>query len=163
MTSLDEFIHHTNTDKTQVNDAASSIERTKDLAEQIQSRFELLAADTMTAGAQQLRTLTEDAIALLNRFEEDSSPEAIRKFANAMAANYANAQPPLKPFVIEGVIRAFAGEEHILDEISAEDQRDSQFPIIREIVAGSGELQARIDDVLTDAETLAREWEAEEG
>ena len=65
MTSLDEFIHHANTDKTQVNDAADSIQRTKDLAEQIQSRFELLAADTMTAGAQQLRSLTEDAIALL--------------------------------------------------------------------------------------------------
>ncbi len=103
------------------------------------------------------------AICLGHRFEEDSSPEAIRKFAHGMAANYANAQPPLKPFVIEGVIRAFAGEEHILDEISAEDQLDSHFPIIREIVAGSGELQARIDDVLTDAETLVREWEAEEG
>ena len=65
MTSLDEFIQHANTDKTQVNDAASSIERTKYLIEQVQSRFELLAADTMTAGAQQLRSLTEDAIALL--------------------------------------------------------------------------------------------------
>ena len=101
------------------------------------------------------------SVCLGHQFKDDSSHDAIRRFVARMQANYANTQPPLKPFAIEGVIRAFAGEEHLLDEISAQDQLASQFPIIREIVAETPELHGRIDDVLTDAETLVREWTAD--
>lgn len=98
------------------------------------------------------------SICLGHQFKDDSSHEAIRRFVDRMQANYANAQPPLKPFAIEGVIRAFAGEDHLLDEIPPRDQLASQFPIIHEIVAETPELRNHIDDVLTDAETLVREW-----
>ncbi len=78
MTSLDEFITHTSADKAHLNNAASGITHSKNVAEQVQSRFELLAADTMTAGAQQLRSLAEEAIALL--------AQVVAKLDDAMAA-----------------------------------------------------------------------------
>lgn len=93
-----------------------------------------------------------------HRFEEDHSQAAIQQFANEMREEYRNAPAPMKPLVVEGLIRAAFGEEYFLDEISADDQLTFQFPIIRKIVAQSEHMQARIDDYLADAQTLANEW-----
>jgi hypothetical protein len=101
------------------------------------------------------------SVCLDHRFRDDSSRAAIDRFVEAMRSNYAKADPPLKVLAIEGVIRAFAGEDWILDEISPEDQQATQLPIIREIVASSAELRGRIDDVLTDADQLATAWASE--
>ena len=93
-----------------------------------------------------------------HRFENDDSREAIKAFVDEMRSEYADAQPPLKPLVIEGLIRAAFGEEYFLDEISPDEQLMFQFPIIHKIVTQSPHMQERLDDYLTDAGRLAAEW-----
>jgi hypothetical protein len=97
--------------------------------------------------------------ALEHRFGGDPSPDAVRRFVQEACDDFRDAQPPIKPLVLEGVIRGMLGEEHLLDEISAEDQLLYQIPVIRKIVHQSAEMKARIDDYLTDAETLAAKWD----
>lgn len=98
-----------------------------------------------------------------HRFQHDHSQEAIRHFVNEMAHEYRNATPALKPLTVEGLIRAAFGEDHFLDEISPDDQLMYQIPIIHKIVAQSEHMQQRLDDYLTDAETLASQWTSDDG
>jgi len=102
------------------------------------------------------------SVLLEQRFKDDSSRPAISRFVAEMEQNYAKASTPIKPLATEGVIRAFAGEEQLLDEISPEDQLVVQYPIIRKIVADSPELTERMEDVLNDAALLMEEWEQDE-
>lgn len=95
---------------------------------------------------------------LEKRFATDSSREAVQRFVDEMRYDYRDAQPPIRPLVLEGVIRGILGEEHLLDEISIEDQLLYQIPTIRKIVDQSDELKSRLDDFLNDTEALAREW-----
>jgi hypothetical protein len=94
-------------------------------------------------------------------FEHDQSPEAIREFVDKMGFAYRNAQPPFKPLAMEALFRALLGEEHLLDEVSASDQLDLEILAIRMIVDQSPEVSARLDDYLSDAETLAAQWQSE--
>lgn len=98
------------------------------------------------------------SVCLEQRFKDDSSPEAIRQFVEQMRHDFRNAEPPIKPLMLEALIRAFAGEEHLLEEIPVDEQANAQYPIIRKIVAESDELRNRLDDVLNDAEVLVRQW-----
>lgn len=91
-----------------------------------------------------------------HRFGDDNSPEAVRIFASELRQEYPNPPEPIKLMVVEGLIRAVFGEDHLLDEISPHDQLLYQFPIIRKIVGQSPEMRERIEDYLTDAETLAK-------
>lgn len=102
------------------------------------------------------------SVCLDHRFRDDHSLEAIRGFVEEMRGNYAKSNRPLKFFVIEGVIRAFAGEEDILDDISAEDQMRVNYPVIRKIVSDSSTLREKLDDVMHDAELLMAEWMSED-
>lgn len=102
------------------------------------------------------------SICLEHRFKDDSSPEAVRSFVNEMRYDFRNAEPPIKPLMIEAYIRAFCGEEHLLDEVPDSERMDAQIPIIRKIVGQSPELQGGIDDVMKDAEQLADSWAREE-
>lgn len=102
------------------------------------------------------------AICLEQRFAEDSSAEAVRQFVHEMRFDFQKSDPPIKPLMIEGYIRAFCGEEHLLDEIPGSERLEAQIPIIRKIVAQSAHLNARLDDVMKDAELLAAEWASEE-
>lgn len=91
-----------------------------------------------------------------HRFSDDKSPEAIRTFVSELHQEYPNPPEPVKLMVVEGLIRAVFGEDHLLEEISPHDQLVYQFPIIRKIVGQSPEMRERVDDYLADAETLAK-------
>lgn len=93
------------------------------------------------------------------RFEHDASPEAIRAFGDEMRYDYRNAQPPVKQHVVEGLIRGMAGEEHLLKEISPENQHMTQLMAIRKIVGESPKLQENLGTYLAEAVDLAREWD----
>ncbi|MFG3342356.1 hypothetical protein [Glycomyces sp. NPDC048151] len=95
------------------------------------------------------------------RFKDDHSLAAIKQFAEEMQIDYRNAKPPVKQLVIEGLIRGMLGEEDLFDEISPEDQYRTQLLAIRKIVGQSPEMQARLDDYLTEAEALSDQWIAE--
>ena len=123
-----------------------------------------LASDRDPQQRKDFRTLTSAlfVVALEQRFADDTSSEAVKRFVEELRYDYRDAKPPIKPLVTEAVIRAVMGEEHLLDEISAEDQLESQFPVIRKITMQSSDMTARIDSYLDDAQSLAREWESAE-
>ncbi|ADD44059.1 hypothetical protein [Stackebrandtia nassauensis] len=93
-----------------------------------------------------------------HQFEADQSPEAIKRFVNEMRHDFRKADPPFQPLAMEGLFRVLFGEEHLLDEISPADQMRLQFLAIRKIVDQSDHMKQRLDDYLTDAETLAEQW-----
>jgi|GEM_PF-7084605 len=101
------------------------------------------------------------ALCLEHRFKDDASTDAIRQFVAEMRKNYANSRTGLNFFTIEGVIRGFAGDEAILDEISPEDQMQAQFPIIRKIVAESEVLRNDLEALFDEADRMIAEWENE--
>ena len=101
------------------------------------------------------------ASALGVRFKDDQSLSAIKQFADEMRYDYREAQPPVKQLVVEGLIRGMLGEEQMFEEITPEEQYRTQLLAIRKIVGQSPEMQARIEDYLTDAETLASQWQSE--
>ena len=102
------------------------------------------------------------AICLEERFKDDAGSEAIRRFVEEMRHDFRNSQPPIKPLMIEAYIRAFAGEEHLLQEVPEDERADAQIPIIRKIVAQSPRLQDEIDQLMVDAGVLAAQWEETE-
>jgi hypothetical protein len=111
--------------------------------------------------------LFEYAIAVMSicvehRFSGDASHDAIREFVNEMRDDFRDADPPLKPLAVEVVLRGFAGEDHLLDEIPLMDQLNVRYPLIRKIVAESPELQADFDGVLDQAERLVGRWADDE-
>ncbi|MGH8792945.1 MAG: hypothetical protein ACRDXX_09895 [Stackebrandtia sp.] len=98
-----------------------------------------------------------------HRFEHDQSHDAIHRFVSEARYDYRSADPPVKALVMEGLFRVLFGEEHLLNEISPEDQLRHQFLAIRKIVDQSEHMKERLDDYLADAETLARQWASEKG
>ena len=59
---------------------------------------------------------------------------------------------------VEELIRALYGEEDLVAHIPAAGQYRDQGSAIVKVVAQSDQMRARLDDYLTDAETLAAEW-----
>jgi hypothetical protein len=99
--------------------------------------------------------------AIEHRLGDDHSQAAIKRFVDEMRFDYRNLQPPMKPLVLEGLIRGLLGEDHFLDEIGPHDQLRLQLLSLRKIVNQSSEMQARLDDYLKDAEALAEHWQSE--
>ncbi|SDK56324.1 hypothetical protein SAMN05216298_0560 [Glycomyces sambucus] len=102
------------------------------------------------------------SVCIEHRFAEDATHEAFRAFANEMREDFRDADPPPKPLAVEVVLRGFAGEDHLLDEIPVEDQTVLRYPLIRKIVADDPELQAGFDGVLDQAEALLEAWAEQE-
>ncbi|WP_199039430.1 hypothetical protein [Glycomyces salinus] len=92
---------------------------------------------------------------------EDPNHESIRDFVNRTAYAYRKADPPFKPMTMEALIRVIYGEDHLLDEVSPEDQLRFELLAIRMIVHENQDIKARLDDYLADAETLAAQWQSE--
>lgn len=87
--------------------------------------------------------------------------ETIRKFVGKVGYAYRNANPPFKPLAMEALIRVLLGEEELLDEVSAEDQCNLEIMAIRMIVDQFPEVNVQLDAYLSDAETLAAQWQDE--
>jgi hypothetical protein len=96
--------------------------------------------------------------ALDHHFKTDHSREAITRFVNEMRYEYRKVDPPINTLVIEGVIRGFFGEDHLLNGMSTKDKIIAAYPIIRSIVARSRHMQDNLDKYFTDAEMLAQQW-----
>lgn len=99
---------------------------------------------------------------LEQQFEKDSSREAISKFVDELRYDFRDAQPPIQPLVVEAIIRASCGEEHLFDEVEPKDSFRAEFQVITKVSHQVPAVKARLDDFLSDAELLARQWDAEE-
>jgi len=86
----------------------------------------------------------------------------INAFVDEARHDYRNAEPELNVLILEAMIRAIYGEEHLVDHVPSDDQLMVQAPAIRKIVLQSQEMQDRLDDYLADAETLAKAWSEED-
>ncbi|MFD0556723.1 hypothetical protein FB566_1969 [Stackebrandtia endophytica] len=93
-----------------------------------------------------------------HHFDDEPSHDDIRAFVNETRHDFRDAVPPINAMVVEVLIRAIFGEEHLLDDVAPEEQYAAQLPVIRKIVGQSDLVQTRLDDYLTDAENLARDW-----
>ena len=112
-------------------------------------------------GAYNVYVIAVFAGAMGVRFATDQSLEAVRRFAAEMEYDYRSATPPVKQLTVELLIRAMMGEEHLFDEISAEDQLRLQLLAIRKVVDQSEKMRTHIDEYLSDAAKLATQWESE--
>ena len=101
-------------------------------------------------------------IVIEHRFGEDSSPQALDDFMKEVRRDYASSG--LKFLTAEALVRVILRDEdeYLLDEISGDDQIQTQLALIRKCVYDSAELTARIDDVMTDAKNMVAAWDAED-
>jgi hypothetical protein len=112
-------------------------------------------------GYYHLMTMALFAGALESRLGDAPSREEIDKFVSEMRYDYRNASPKMNFLAVEALIRAIYGEEELVDDISAADQYRVQIAAIVKVVAQSDDMKRRLDDYLSDAETLAAQWQSE--
>jgi uncharacterized protein (DUF2236 family) len=108
-----------------------------------------------------LMTMALFAGALEVRLGETPTREQIDEFVNEMRYDYRDANPKMNFLAVEALIRALYGEEELADDISAADQYRVQVSTIVKIVAQSVQMQAQLEDYLSEAETLAAQWKSE--
>ncbi|GAA4914554.1 hypothetical protein LX16_5187 [Stackebrandtia albiflava] len=101
------------------------------------------------------------ALMLEQRFKDDSSRETISTFVDEMRHDFRNANPPMQPLVVEALIRAHCGEDHLFEELSATDVYRAEFQVIVKVGTQTPEVRERLGDFLADAERLAQSWSAE--
>lgn len=105
-----------------------------------------------------LMTMALFASALEVRLGETPTREQIDAFVNEMRYDYRDATPKMNFLAVEALIRALYGEEELADDISAADQYRVQVSTIVKVVSQSAQMQAQLDDYLSNAETLATQW-----
>lgn len=96
--------------------------------------------------------------AITHRLGEDLDRNAVSAFAQELQQDFRDANPPLKPTVIEGCIRAIYGEDHLLDDLDIDDQIISMWAAIRKVVDQSPQMQIQLDAYLSDAIKLTSIW-----
>lgn len=92
------------------------------------------------------------------RFGENTSREAIHEFVEELRYDYRNAEPAIKPLMVEAVIRAACGEEHLFEEIPMDELAGAQFMVIGKVSRESAEVNANLDSYIARAERLADEY-----
>lgn len=93
-----------------------------------------------------------------HRFEKDSTHTALVDFVNGLTSRYSGATPPLRPLMMEGMLRVVFGEEHFLAEIPLAEQLRIQFLVIRFLIQDSDELADQLEETITAAQELAAHW-----
>lgn len=101
------------------------------------------------------------AVLLDNHFQGDTSPQAIAAFVAKIRRDYEAAGQPFNAWTVEGILRATAGEEHLLNEFSSEDLLATQTLIVGRLAINNPEVQEDIDRFLDEAEAIVAEWERE--
>ena len=76
--------------------------------------------------------------------------------------DFRQADPPLKSMDAEGAIRAIYGDDHFLDEMSAEQQMVAMTAVIRKIVDQTPIIKDNFEAFLNEAEKLAEQWQSTE-
>lgn len=101
------------------------------------------------------------ALMLEQRFADDASHEAIRTFVEEIRYDYRDADPPIKPLIFEGALRAACGEEHLLTDISQKDLDFVQHLVIRKVALQSDQVIPKINAFLDEAQQLVAEWRSD--
>ncbi|MGH8793634.1 MAG: hypothetical protein ACRDXX_13455 [Stackebrandtia sp.] len=100
-------------------------------------------------------------LAVRKNFVSDASHDAVKAFVKEAAAEYADAQPQLRPLVIEGLVRAVLGEADLMQGIDAQEAVQTQMPLTYKIVADLRLSGDALSQLLDEAEELATEWASE--
>ncbi|HIW62282.1 MAG TPA: hypothetical protein H9881_07490 [Candidatus Stackebrandtia excrementipullorum] len=102
------------------------------------------------------------AVCLGEQFKDEVSLEAIRRFVVELRYEFRNSEPRVKPLMVEGYIRAFAGEDYLLDDIPPTERVHAQALTIRKVVAQTDRWRDDPDALMTEAESLSTQWEHED-
>ncbi|CAM3275553.1 hypothetical protein [Stackebrandtia soli] len=100
-------------------------------------------------------------VMLDHRFGSTADHASILVFVNEMRNDYRHADSAIKPLAIEATIRAFRGEEDLLNEVTPEDTLAARYQVIRKIVLQSEDAQQNIDRYLSEAQDLSKQWSEE--
>lgn len=100
--------------------------------------------------------------AVLQHFGETLGHEELQSFMNSIRHDFRKADPPLKFMNIEGAIRAIYGDDHFLDEMTAEEQMTAMTAVIRKIIDQTPLIKDNIEAFLDEADNLARQWQSTE-
>ena len=101
------------------------------------------------------------SIFLEEQFKDELSRDAIAAFVANVRQELQSSPQAIKPWAMEGVIRASCGEEFILDEISGEDVLGTQILVVGVIGRTNPNISSQLDRFLDDAEALTEEWAQE--
>ena len=102
------------------------------------------------------------ALLLEDFFKDNLSRDTISGFVKQLKEDFRNAEPPFRPLMVEGVIRASAGETDLYDELESEDIVSTQVMIIGKLGIQGSSVRPDLDNILNEAEALVAEWEREQ-
>ena len=98
---------------------------------------------------------------LQQRFGDTASPEDIRGFADEMRQDYADAEPPINPSMIEAALGSIYGDEAAADQIPMPELIRIQFMVIAKIALQTADVVPRLDEYLEAAAKVADQWSRE--
>ncbi|GAB3993917.1 hypothetical protein GCM10029992_06840 [Glycomyces albus] len=102
------------------------------------------------------------AILLEDFFGDNLSRDAISGFVKQLKDDFRNAEPPFRPLVVEGVIRASAGETDLYNDLESEDIVSTQVMIIGKLGIQGTSVRPDLENILNEAEQLVAEWAHEQ-
>lgn len=94
-------------------------------------------------------------------FREDQSHEALRRFANELRQDFRSLDPPINTLTMEGILRVFFGEQHLLDSIDPSEQMTLQCLALRKMVDQSSYLQEHFEQYLQESVEVTKDLMAE--
>lgn len=97
-------------------------------------------------------------LAVKHRFSGGADHATVKAFIDEALAEYANAQPPIKPLTAEALVRAALGETELMQGIGAEEAVPVQMSLVYKIVADAELSHADISALLDKGEKLATSW-----
>lgn len=101
--------------------------------------------------------------AIGHRLGESPTREAIDRVIAEMRYDFRNVKDQVNFLHVEALIRGLYGEEHLLDDISTQDQYRAAMPVIYKVIGQSEEFKAQLDNYLNDAERVVKLWLTDAG
>jgi hypothetical protein len=122
-------------------------------------RAHQLSAEIENAPWQQSGALATAVCAILadERFVDNDDSEAVQGFVAEMMQDYATADPPLKPFMCEVVVRVALGESELLKGLDVNDLTVHQMAFMNKVVQDAELTDSEIDGLLDEAEQLLKQ------
>lgn len=94
------------------------------------------------------------AVLLEDKFKDGLDHEAIIAFVDELRERFRDSEPRFKAFVVEGVIRASAGETHIFDDLPQEEIIPSRVQVIGTLAMDGTSVRSDLSKLLTVADEL---------
>ncbi|THV40877.1 hypothetical protein [Glycomyces buryatensis] len=100
--------------------------------------------------------------AIGHRLGERPAREEIDRVLAEMRYDFRGVKDEVNFLHVEALIRGLYGEDHLLEDVSSQDQYRAAMPVIYKVIGQSEQFKAQLDRYLDDAEKMVRIWQADE-